>query len=146
MSHIYYGADLNNFGSLQLSMVTLFLMLMGDLEALDDMIVLNKTLSFFLFVLFITSMQFILMNMFIAFVSKSYTDEDNEYGRMSKPLADELKEHHWTIIMRDFVRKQLNRFCCGFLNNKTKLMKGGSSMTDAVREVSRGPSRSVQNA
>jgi len=72
MSHIYYGAELPGFGSLPISMATLFVMLMGKLEPLNDMIEMNLTLSFYLFVAFITSMQFILMNMFIAFISKAY--------------------------------------------------------------------------
>jgi len=52
-------------------------MLMGKLDSLNDMIKMNETLSFFLFIIFITSMQFILMNMFIAFISFSYTEGIN---------------------------------------------------------------------
>lgn len=74
MCHIYYGAELTSFGSVPDAMKTLFLMLMGDLAYLDDMIVQNETLSFFFFIFFITSMQFILMNMFIAFISNAYSE------------------------------------------------------------------------
>jgi Polycystin cation channel len=80
MCHIYYGAELPQFGTLPLSMSTLFIMLMGNLSsALDDMITLSPTLSFFLFIAFITSMQFILMNMFIAFISNAYSQVNQKY-------------------------------------------------------------------
>lgn len=102
MCHIYYGAQLPFFGSLPLSMATLFVMLMGNLKPLDDMIILNETLSFFLFIAFITSMQFILMNMFIAFISKAYSDKNKE-------MSDKRKEEegrgeritHWTVKLID---------------------------------------------
>jgi len=47
---------------------------MGDLRTLEDMTKMNETLSFYVFIAFIASMQFILMNMFIAFISYSYTE------------------------------------------------------------------------
>ena len=56
MCHIYYGADITNFGTILSSLKTLFLMLLGDLSYLDDMIILNKVLSFFFFIAFMTSM------------------------------------------------------------------------------------------
>ena len=73
MCHIYYGADIENFGTIVDSLITLFLMLLGDLDFLDDMIALNKMLSFFYLIAFMTIMQFILINMFIAFISNAYT-------------------------------------------------------------------------
>jgi len=36
MFHIYFGAELQNFASLPISCATLFVMLMGDLEALEE--------------------------------------------------------------------------------------------------------------
>lgn len=98
MCHIYYGADLSTFGSILDSLTTLFLMLLGDLDYLDDMIVLNKVLSFFFFIAFMTSMQFILINMFIAFISNAYS-EVNITISSSKKLEDELKERHWIVRM-----------------------------------------------
>jgi Polycystin cation channel len=90
MCHIYYGADLTTFGTIIMSLKTLFLMLLGDLGYLDDMIVLNKVLSFFFFIAFMTSMQFILVNMFIAFISNAYSEvKDNSVT--AKRLEDELK-------------------------------------------------------
>ena len=78
MCHIYYGAELITFGSVPESTKTLFLMLMGDLNYLNDMISLDETLSFFFFIFFIVSMQFILMNMFIAFIAESYNKVNNQ--------------------------------------------------------------------
>ena len=103
MCHIYYGADLSSFGTIFQSLTTLFLMLLGDLDSLDDMIVLNKVLSFFFFIAFMTSMQFILINMFIAFISNAYS-EVNKTISSSKKFEDELKERHWTMRIRDAVR------------------------------------------
>ena len=92
MCHIYYGAELPQFGTLPLSMSSLFVMLMGDLEwALNDMITLSPTLSFFLFIAFITSMQFILMNMFIAFISNAYS-EINKRNKKARSSAEETED------------------------------------------------------
>jgi hypothetical protein len=74
MCHVYFGAELTAFGSVPATMRTLFLMVLGELSPLDDMIVQSKTLAFVFFILFITTMQFILMNMFIAFISSSYSE------------------------------------------------------------------------
>jgi len=93
MCHIYYGSDMLAFGSIWQSLRTLFVMLLGDLNQLDNMIVLNKVLSFFFFIAFMTSMQFILINMFIAFISNAYT-QVNRTIRSSKKLEDELKQRH----------------------------------------------------
>jgi hypothetical protein len=56
MFHIYYGAELQNFSSLPISCATLFVMLMGDLAALEDLSEMNETLTFYLFIIFISSM------------------------------------------------------------------------------------------
>jgi hypothetical protein len=53
-------------------------MLLGDLDTLNDMIDLNKWLSFFFFIAFMTSMQFILINMFIAFISNAYSNVNED--------------------------------------------------------------------
>ena len=93
MCHIYYGADLIYFGTIFSSLTTLFLMLLGDLDYLDEMISLNKVLSFFFFIAFMTSMQFILINMFIAFISNAYSEVNVTIGgSASQKLEDELKE------------------------------------------------------
>ena len=93
MCHIYYGSDLQAFGSIWQSLRTLFVMLLGDLNQLDNMIVLNKVLSFFFFIAFMTSMQFILINMFIAFISNAYT-QVNRTIQSATRLEDELKQKH----------------------------------------------------
>ena len=102
MCHIYYGADLTAFGSIFSSLKTLFVMLLGDLSSLDDMIVLNKVLSFFFFIAFMTSMQFILINMFIAFISNAYSAV-NESISSSKKLEDELKQKHFLVKIVDSI-------------------------------------------
>lgn len=103
MCHIYYGADLSSFGTIFDSLKTLFLMLLGELGYLDDMIVLNKVLSFFFFIAFMTSMQFILINMFIAFISNAYS-QVNQTISSSNKLEDELKEKHLLVRLGDFFR------------------------------------------
>jgi hypothetical protein len=103
MCHIYYGADLASFGTIFDSLKTLFLMLLGELDYLDDMIVLNKVLSFFFFIAFMTSMQFILINMFIAFISNAYS-QVNQTISSNKRLEDELKERHPLVRVADFFK------------------------------------------
>ena len=98
MCHIYYGAELSSFGSVPDAMRTLFLMLMGNLVYLDDMIIQSEALSFFFFIFFITSMQFILMNMFIAFISNAYS-EVNIAITSEKKFEDELKYVHPIVRM-----------------------------------------------
>lgn len=95
MCHIYYGADLTDFGTILGSLRTLFLMLLGDLDYLDDMIIVNKVLSFFFFLAFITSMQFILINMFIAFISNAFSAV-NEKSK-SDCLEEQLKATHFLV-------------------------------------------------
>ena len=94
---IYYGAELPKFASLPISCSTLFVMLMGTLDTLEDMTKMNETLSFFLFIIFITSMQFILMNMFIAFISYSYTEGISVNDDVQESLEEELKKRHWSV-------------------------------------------------
>jgi len=65
---------LKEFSTITEALETLFMMLMGDLSYLDLMISISSNLSFFFFVAFITSMNFILMNMFIAFISMAYSE------------------------------------------------------------------------
>jgi hypothetical protein len=74
MCYIYYGADMQSFDTIFDSLKSLFLMLLGDLDYLADMIVLNKVLSFFFFIAFTTSMRFIFINMLIAFISNAYAE------------------------------------------------------------------------
>ena len=107
MCHIYYGADLSDFGTIFNSLTTLFLMLLGDLDALDDMIVLNKVLSFFFFIAFMTSMQFILINMFIAFISNAYSAV-NESISSSRKIEDELKQTHPLVKVQEWFRNLRN--------------------------------------
>ena len=108
MCHIYYGADLTTFGTIVMSLKTLFLMLLGDLGYLDDMIVLNKVLSFFFFIAFMTSMQFILVNMFIAFISNAYSEvKDNSVT--AKRLEDELKQKHWSVYMEEVLKRAVKK-------------------------------------
>jgi uncharacterized membrane protein len=75
-------------------------MLLGDLAILEDMSQMNEALSFFLFVVFITSMQFILMNMFIAFISYSYTEGVNVKDGVRETLEEEIRKRHWTVVLR----------------------------------------------
>ena len=111
MSHIYYGANLTTFGSVPMATRTLFLMLMGNMSYLDDMIALNKTLSFFFFVFFITSMQFILLNMIIAFISKSYS-EANVETQTTKTIEDELGVRHWSVVLMETKDRLSCCWCC----------------------------------
>ena len=78
-------------------------MLLGDLAILDEMIKLNNVLSFFFFIAFITSMQFILINMFIAFIANSYTEANNmeHASRGIHTLEDELKQKHWLVRIQE---------------------------------------------
>jgi len=100
MCHIYYGADLTYFGTIPESLKTLFLMLLGYLVFLDDMVILNSVLSFFFFIAFMTSMQFILVNMFIAFITNAYSAV-NETIDSQKRLDEELKFKHWVVRIED---------------------------------------------
>jgi len=131
MCHIYYGADLTTFGTIMNSLKTLFLMLLGDLGYLDDMIVLNKVLSFFFFIAFMTSMQFILVNMFIAFISNAYTEvkkEDEQHKQ--QPSSEILKEKHWLVQVEEKLRK-----CRGKRERKKKKANETEPRTPATEQV-----------
>ena len=74
MSNVYYGADLPAFASAPVAMQTLFLMLLGNLSFLNQMIILSQPLTLAFLILFLISMHFILLNIITAFISKSYID------------------------------------------------------------------------
>ena len=73
------------------------------------MIVLNKLLSFFFFIAFMTSMQFILINMFIAFISNAYSSVNEHLSEEKKKFGDELKYKHWLVKIEDVWKWVKNR-------------------------------------
>ena len=113
MTHIYYGSALAAFGSVPDTMKTLFLMILGNLSSLDDMVALNSGLSFFFFLSFTTSMQFILLNMFVAFITRSYFDVNSE---MKSTVSDNLQMKHWLVYIIEFKDYLIKRFA--FLNKR----------------------------
>lgn len=139
MCHIYYGAELLQFGTLATSMSSLFVMLMGDLKwALDDMFTLSPTLSFFLFIAFITSMQFILMNMFIAFISNAYSEVNRKLllakQRKAAIHESEAREQHWAYRVQS-AAERVGRWC--WRRREAPVVKRGRREV-AVEEVAVG--------
>lgn len=102
MVNVYYGADLPAFASAPGATKALFLMLLGDLSHLDAM--KNSALSIAFFVLFLTSMHFILLNMIIAFISKSYTEALATTKVVEEP--PNLVATHWTVKLIECRRNQ----------------------------------------
>ena len=75
------------------------------------MVTMSQPFTFVFFIAFITTMQFILMNMFIAFISTAYTEVNKEHVFKRKP-EDELKEKHWFTHLVEFRFKvKKNVFC-----------------------------------
>lgn len=81
-------------------------MLLGELDFLNNMIILNKILSFFFFIAFMTSMQFILINMFIAFISNAYSAVNDSLSEEKKKYGDELKQK------RNHSKMNVYRYSC----------------------------------
>jgi hypothetical protein len=98
MCYIYFGADIAAFHSFLDSSVTLFLILLGDLTELDEMIEHSQWFTFMFLIIFMTSMQFILINMFIAFIAKSFSFTKSS-NTVAKRLEDELKQRHWLVTV-----------------------------------------------
>lgn len=92
-------------------------MLMGDLAYLDDMITQNGTLSFFFFIFFITTMQFILMNMFIAFIANAYS-EVNVAITSEHKLDDELKYTHPIVRLLEAKNRIKAKLLCKNVGTK----------------------------
>lgn len=92
------------------------------------MITLSPTLSFFLFIAFITSMQFILMNMFIAFISNAYSEINRRLKAKEEAAVtnddEQIKaKEHWWYKLEVFFKK-CKKYRCK-REKKEQLKKGG---------------------
>ena len=73
-AYIAYGTNLKQFKDIDITINTLFKFVLGELG--DDFIAMRKmNLGFTIshFMIFMIAMQFILLNMFVAFIASSYS-------------------------------------------------------------------------
>ena len=71
--HIFYGSQVERFSTYGDSFNTLFLYLGRNILQIDEMKEMSFNFTVIYFIIFITSMEFILMNMFIAIIALSYS-------------------------------------------------------------------------
>jgi hypothetical protein len=94
--HLAFGSDVIGLRDLTISLMTVVRMLFGDFTYYDDMEASNRITGPFLFVIFMTFSVFILMNMFIAVLSKIYMTIYTKHHQ--------FYERHITNLMLDSVR------------------------------------------
>ena len=91
--HIFYGSQVDRFSTYSDSFNTLFLYLGRNILRIDEMKEMSFTFTVIYFIIFITSMEFILMNMFIAIIALSYSTV-NKQLKDKKNKQQILDEKH----------------------------------------------------
>jgi hypothetical protein len=76
--HIFYGSQVERFSTYGNSFNTLFLYLGRNILQIEEMKEMSFNFTVIYFIIFITSMEFILMNMFIAIIALSYSTKNKQ--------------------------------------------------------------------
>ena len=106
-AYIYYGPLMEQYRDVHLTFNTLFKFLLADLgDDFNAMAEINFWFTFWFFTIFITAMQFILLNMFVAFIANSYGYVNRTI--QTNPSKEELLlKKHWLNKLSDCFRS-----CC----------------------------------
>ena len=139
--HIFYGSQVDRFSTYGDSFNTLFLYLGRNILRIDEMKEMSFTFTVIYFIIFITSMEFILMNMFIAIIALSYSTV-NKQLKDKKSKQQILNEKHLFVsIYETFINiTKIGMFakCCK--KNKTKNSKDSKNY-DAEGDVNNEESK-----
>ena len=98
--HIFYGSQVERFATYGDSFNTLFLYLGRNILQINEMKNMNFGFTVFYFIIFITSMEFILMNMFIAIIALSYSTV-NKQLKEKVSLEKLLSEKHFLVRLHE---------------------------------------------
>jgi len=108
--HIFYGSQVERFSTYGDSFNTLFLYLGRNILQIDEMKEMSFNFTVIYFIIFITSMDFILMNMFIAIIALSYSTVNKQ---MKEVNNEKILEHtHWSVTLYGYyksIRKWLRK-------------------------------------
>ena len=99
--HVFYGSQVGSFSTYNKSFNTLFLYLLKNILEIDEMKQMNFYFTMIFFIIFIVSMQFILMNMFIAIIALSYSTVNKELKEKSS-FVKVLNEKHFLVKLHEF--------------------------------------------
>ena len=99
--HIFYGSQVERFSTYGDSFNTLFLYLGRNILQINEMKDMSFNFTVFYFIIFITSMEFILMNMFIAIIALSYSTVNKQLKEKGS-LEKILSEKHLLVRLHDF--------------------------------------------
>lgn len=93
--HILYGSQVERFSTYGDSFNTLFLYLGRNILQIEEMKEMSFNFTVIYFIIFITSMEFILMNMFIAIIALSYSTVNKQMKE--KNLDKTLEYAHFSV-------------------------------------------------
>jgi len=100
--HIFYGSQVERFSTYGDSFNTLFLYLGRNILQLEEMKEMSFNFTVIYFIIFITSMEFILMNMFIAIIALSYSTVNKQLKEKNNEEKI-LKKKHPFVNIYDFL-------------------------------------------
>ena len=103
-AYIYYGPVLGLYKDIDFTVNTLFKFVLADLG--DDFTEMRKVdfwFTFWFFTIFMTAMQFILLNMFVAFIANSY-GYVNSINQTTVSKEQLLQKKHWLNQLSDLMR------------------------------------------
>jgi len=95
--HIFYGSQVERFSTYGNSFNTLFLYLGRNILQIEEMKSMSFNFTVVYFIIFITSMDFILMNMFIAIIALSYSTVNKQMKEIN--LEKTLEYTHWSVTL-----------------------------------------------
>jgi len=100
--HIFYGSQIKRFSAYGDSFNTLFLYLGRNILQIEEMKEMSFNFTVVYFIIFITLMDFILMNMFIAIIALSYSTVNKQMKE--KNLEKFLEHTHWSISLYEYYK------------------------------------------
>lgn len=102
--HIFYGSQVERFSTYGDSFNTLFLYLGRNILQIDEMKEMSFNFTVIYFIIFITSMEFILMNMFIAIIALSYSTVNKQLKEKTS-VNKLLNQKHFIVKLRDLYKR-----------------------------------------
>ena len=127
--HIFYGSQVDRFSTYGDSFNTLFLYLGRNILRIEEMKEMSFNFTVIYFIIFITSMEFILMNMFIAIIALSYTvnKQLKDINKNTEKILRQ-KKHIFVIIYGAF----LNMTKFGYLAKCCKKSKFNIDISQSI--------------
>ena len=108
MAHLYFGTNNEKFKTIFGTVSVCFDFVLSEVAEIESMIQFSNVYSLIFFVIFMVSIQFILVNMFIAFISNAYGSANEELVEKKAKDMEENKaqlEKHFCNHLKDLFYK-----------------------------------------